>query len=408
MAFKFQYSLGLLICGLLPSCSTTTTSPPISLAFYNSVNTTLLASPLPSDAKIYRVELPAELELIATAPTAKSVVFSLDGLSPHVDDSPPFTVPVPNRPFTAHITAFTEKNGQGRLLAKMDQEVNIATDGMPTPQDRLNDEATLSWLDNNLDRVMQRKQWLASNGMNMPYRLFVPPQYSQEVHYPLVVFLHGRGQRGNQNEAHMFNTVGLFNGPNSIVAPNGQHHFPALVLVPQCSDRTTTEEWAHWLGNSPAQPFAGLNTNGSYPQAPEPSKSGAAALELIKYISQQYSVDTSRIYLTGISMGGFGTWEFTTREPNLFAAAVPMAGYSNPQKASEISHIPFWIFHGNLDEYNPVAGSRNMYQRLKSLGANVQYTELEDFTHNASFKEAWKNPDILSWMFAQKQQVPRP
>ncbi len=273
-------------------------------------------------------------------------------------------------------------------------------------QDRalLSTEDNRAWVQANLDKVMEKKTFSASNGMQMPYRLFVPEDYSAEKAYPLVVFLHGRGQRGTQNEADMFDNVGLFSGDNSIVSPNGQRKFPSIVLVPQCSDHSPDQEWAHWIGNSPEEPFAGLGEDGSYQQHEQPSESGAAALELIDSVIETYAVDRERVYITGISMGGFGTWEFTTRRPDLFAAAVPMAGYSDPAKAEKIKDIPFWVFHGDQDEYNPVEGSRIMTQRLKALGAEVKYTEYTGVKHNETFKKAWQNPDILPWMFSKRKQ----
>lgn len=268
----------------------------------------------------------------------------------------------------------------------------------------LSSEDNKAWIQANLDRVMEKKTFSASNGMQMPYRLFIPSDYTGETAYPLVVFLHGRGQRGTQNESKIFDDVALFTDDNSIVSPNGQHRFPSIVLVPQCSDHSPDQEWAHWVGNSPEKPFAGLGKDGSYQQHEEPSSSGAAALELIEATIKNYAIDPNRVYITGVSMGGFGTWEFTTRRPDLFAAAVPMAGYSDPSKADKIKDIPFWIFHGDQDEYNPVEGSRIMAQRLESLGAEVKYTEYAGVKHGETFEKAWKNPEILPWMFSKTKE----
>jgi predicted peptidase len=262
-------------------------------------------------------------------------------------------------------------------------------------------EETDAWLEKNLDSVLQKKTFSASNGMQMPYRIFLPPGYNESKRYPLLVYLHGRGERGSDNRAKMFDGSGLFRGANSIISPNGQARFASVVIVPQCSDKSVDQEWAHWVGNSPEQPFAGLGEDGSYRQHPQPSESGAAALELIDSIIGNYAVDTARVYLTGISMGGFGAWDFATRRPDLFAAVVPMAGYSDPATAQRIKTIPVWVFHGDRDEYNPVEGSRNMVKVLRSLGAEVKYTEYPGLNHGQTFKEAWKNQDLLPWIFSK-------
>jgi predicted peptidase len=259
------------------------------------------------------------------------------------------------------------------------------------------------WLQDNLDKVLVKHRYVASNNLNMPYRLFLPPNYDEAKAYPLLVFLHGRGERGDDNTTKMFANVGLFSGEQSIVSPNGQAEFNSIVLVPQCSAKSPDQEWAHWVGNSPEQPFEGLGKDGSYQQHKVPSDSGLAALELIDATIKNYAIDRSRVYITGISMGGFGTWEFISRRPELFAAAVPMAGFSDPNTLAAIGDIPLWIFHGDADEYNPVEGSRTMYTRLKLNGVEVRYSEYEGANHSESFKLAWQNREILPWMFSKRK-----
>ena len=276
----------------------------------------------------------------------------------------------------------------------------MAADVPPAP---LSDAESAAWVAANLDTVMQKKDFPASHGFTLPYRLFVPADYSAAKKYPLLVYLHGRGERGIENGARLYNNSGLFQGSRSIVGPNMQHRFPCIVLVPQCSDKTVNEEWARWVGNTPETPFLGLGKDGSYVQAAEPSDSGRAVLELIDTLLRDYAIDAHRVYLTGISMGGFGTWEYIMRRPELFAAAVPMAGYSDPSKEDRVRSIPIWIFHGSADEYNPVQGSRTMYRLLRAAGANVRYTEYPDTKHGDTFKKAWAEPGLLPWIFAQRK-----
>ena len=179
--------------------------------------------------------------------------------------------------------------------------------------------------------------------------------------------------------------------------------YPCHILIPQCSDKTENEEWAKWVGNSPETPFKGLGKDGSYKMHAIPSESGLATLELIEKIISNNKIDPDRVYLLGVSMGGFGTWEFVSTRPQLFAAAVPMAGYSDPSQIENIKHIPFWIFHGNTDKWNPVEGSRHMYSLLSAKNADVKYTEYDNTGHGDTFKKAFKEGALIPWLFSKSK-----
>lgn len=277
------------------------------------------------------------------------------------------------------------------------QTNNSNSDFVPLTSDQ-----TLEWVEQNIDSVLEKNEYEAPGGMRMPYRLF-RPKNKENSNLPLVVFLHGRGDRGTDNDRRVFENVGLFMNQYSLVAPNMQNDYPCYVVIPQCSDKTVNEEWAKWVGNSPETPFQGLGKDGSYQMTEQPSESGAAALSLIDHLISTLSIDSNRVYLTGLSMGGFGTWEFTARRPELFAAAVPMAGFSDPRQVDKIKHIPFWIFHGDADQSNPVEGSRIMYQQLKKAGAEVKYTEYEGAGHGPSFKLAYAEPELIPWIFSHRK-----
>ena len=267
---------------------------------------------------------------------------------------------------------------------------------------KLTDDETLQWIERHMDSVLVRNTFSAPNGLELPYRLFTPSS-GVRGKIPLVVFLHGRGDRGTDNGKKIYGNTGLFMNRLSLVGPNMQAKYPCYVLVPQCSDKTVNEEWAKWVGNSPETPFKGLGKDGSYTMHDEPSESGAATLALIEEQIKSLSIDPDRVYLIGLSMGGFGTWEFTARRPELFAAAVPMAGFSDPSQVEKIKHIPFWIFHGDADKSNPVAGSRTMYRLLKEADADVKYTEYAGAGHGESFKMAFQEREIIPWMFSKKR-----
>lgn len=268
---------------------------------------------------------------------------------------------------------------------------------------QLSNSQSLAWIDANIDQALAKHTYTSSNGMQMPYRLFTPNVENNKP-LPLFIFLHGRGDRGTDNGPQLYNNSGLFMNANSIVTPNSQAQFPCYILIPQCSAKTINEEWAKWEGNTPETPFKGLGEDGSYTMHAQPSDSGAAALELIEKIIDSLAVDPNRVYLMGKSMGGFGTWEFAARKPHIFAAAVPLAGYSDPNQIPKIKHIPFWIFHGNQDEYNPVAGSQTMYKLLKDSGAQVKYTEYDGAKHIESFEMAFQEADLIPWIFSQQRK----
>ena len=251
----------------------------------------------------------------------------------------------------------------------------------------------------NVDSLLVRNTHVSINNLEIPYRLFTPNNIKNEKK-PLVIFLHGRGERGTENGQRIYKNAGILMNENSLLTNKLQHKYPCYVLVPQCSDKSENEEWAKWIGNSPETPFKGLEKDGSYRMNPIPSESGEATLELIEKIIAENAVDSSRVYITGLSMGGFGTWDFIARNPNLFAAAIPMAGYSDPNQLEQIKEIPIWIFHGNKDKWNPVEGSRNMYKILSEINADVKYTEY-NLGHGDTFKKAFKEPELISWMFSK-------
>lgn len=256
---------------------------------------------------------------------------------------------------------------------------------------------TQAWLDV-LDRALVKYDFKATNDLVLRYRLFAPAENNGDL--PLLIFLHGRGDRGTDNGRQPWQNIGLFTNEYSILSKEMQEQFPCYVLVPQCSDKTKNEEWAKWVGNTPETPFKGLGKDGSYQMHEKPSDSGRATLELIDHILDTYDIDQDRVYIVGISMGGFGTWEFAARRPDLFAAAVPMAGFSDPGQLNKFDHIPFWIFHGGADKANPVEGSRIMYDLLREHGAEVRYTEYEATGHSEAFHKAFLEKDLIPWIFA--------
>ncbi len=190
-------------------------------------------------------------------------------------------------------------------------------------------------------------------GVTIPYRLIVPEIYDEKYVFPLVVFFHGAGERGYDNERQLDNCV-------QQIADNMPK---ALILVPQC---THDGQWVD-------TPW----TEGCYSvdEVPE-SDEMMAVMDLIQEITQEYSVDKNTIYATGISMGGFAVWDAMVRHNDVFAAGVAVCGAGDPTKAEVLKDTPMFVFHGTADEAVPVSGSADMVAAIEAAGGTkVQYTE---------------------------------
>jgi predicted peptidase len=217
-----------------------------------------------------------------------------------------------------------------------------------------------------------------SNQNTLPYRLLKPVNPGAKEVFPLVVFLHGAGERGNDNEAQIKHISDLF------LDPKYRGKYPCYVLAPQCAK---------------GQLWAEHNKDGSMKAGPTPTME--LVIELIEKVSKEYAVDQNRIYITGVSMGGFGTWDLMARFPDKFAAAVPICGGGDGRTAEKIKHIPVWAFHGAKDDVVSPKRSRSMIKSLQSAGGLPGYTEYPDVQHN-SWVYAYQEPHLLPWLFKQK------
>jgi len=388
-------------------------SPPIHFALFNVVTDAVEPSYDPAPDTLHRVELPPRFTLEARVPASTlSVKFSVAG-NDTLDAAAPFRLTEDAQgkaqaweaAFGSHevkVATFASADGTGTPAHEFSQTIELRATGMDaafTPTDQPTQDA---WVTANLDQVLEPKMFTGSAGM-LPYRLYTPAHYDMSVKYPVFVYLHGRGQRGSDNEGTY--TSQLFHGPQSIVSPNLQHRFPSFVIVPQCGDMPAHQEWAHWIGNSEQDLYAGLGQDGSYMQHADPFPSALLVKELVQSLSPNLSIEPARVYLVGESMGGFGVWEFTTRWSDVFAVGVPMAGYSDRSKVSSILQIPFWVFHGDADQSNPVAGSRAMVEAINTAGGSAKYTEYAGVDHNGTFDKAWsEEQELLPFIYSQRRK----
>ncbi|HVS97291.1 MAG TPA: prolyl oligopeptidase family serine peptidase [Puia sp.] len=213
------------------------------------------------------------------------------------------------------------------------------------------------------------------------YRLLFPDANRQRK-YPLVIFLHGSGERGSDNDAQL-----KWGVMNFATDQNMMEH-PAIVIAPQCPEHQT------WSSETPNKTGTAMTLNA------EPSTPMRLLIALIRRLETTMPVDTNRIYITGLSMGGFGTYDALERYPKLFAAAVPVCGAGDTSRAASIAHIPMWIYLGAEDPaVNPLYGL-DMLEALTHAGAHPGFTQYPEVGH-FSWLGAYSDPLMMEWLFRQ-------
>lgn len=225
------------------------------------------------------------------------------------------------------------------------------------------------------------KNVYVEKGDTLRYRQ-MNPDYNPGRKYPLVIFLHGAGERGNDNEAQLKWGVMNFASEQAMIA------HPAIVVVPQCPERMS---WSNFSSKKDSREML---------LQPTPSKPMEMLMALIQKIIKEQPIDANRIYITGLSMGGFGTFDAMARYPKMFAAAVPVCGGGDASKAATIAHIPTWVFHGAEDAtVNPML-SVDMVEALMKAGAHPGYTQYPEVGH-FSWLGAYTDPLMIAWLFRQ-------
>jgi predicted peptidase len=194
------------------------------------------------------------------------------------------------------------------------------------------------------------------------YLLFLPQGYEQsKQRWPLMLFLHGSGESGT-NLAKV-----KTHGPPKIV--ESKPDFPFILVSPQSAGRGWNDDT--------------LNA-------------------LLDRVIRKYRVDKHRVYLTGLSMGGYGTWSLAAAHPEKFAAIVPICGGGNPADAKQLAALPIWVFHGAKDRTVPVQRSQEMVEAIRAAGGNVKFTEYPEAGHDC-WTETYDNPELYNWLLAQKR-----
>ena len=216
------------------------------------------------------------------------------------------------------------------------------------------------------------RQFKAEDGHTLDYSLFTPLNVKAGEKLPLVLCLHGAG--GNTEAAKV------------LAAPARQAKHPCFVMAPACDTRGS-----RWVDFS----FRQGKERSVLPEL-------MAALDAVL---RELPVDAERVYITGQSMGGVGTWGVIAAHPERFAAAVPVCGIWQVEDAAKMAGVPVWAFHGEKDSTVPVEGSRKMIAALKAAGAAPHYTEFPGVGHG-SWEPAYATDAMWEWMFEQKRKAP--
>ena len=219
------------------------------------------------------------------------------------------------------------------------------------------------------------------NSDTLYYRMLFPDATKQRK-YPLVIFLHGSGERGNDNDAQL--KWGVMN----FATDQNMLEHPAVVIAPQCPERQT------WSSVTPDKDRKRMTLNA------EPSVPMRLLIGLIRQLETKMPIDTNRIYITGLSMGGYGTYDALERYPALFAAAVPVCGAGDTSRVASIAHVPMWIYLGAEDPaVNPLNGLA-MLEALTNAGAHPGFTQYPEVGH-FSWLGAYSDPLMMEWLFRQ-------
>lgn len=193
--------------------------------------------------------------------------------------------------------------------------------------------------------------------VSLKYLLYLPKNYENLDKHPLLLFLHGAGERGDNLE------LVKTHGPAKLIKQGKE--FPFIIVSPQCP---LNQRW---------------NVDD--------------LIALLDEVIKKYNVDENRIYVTGLSMGGNGTWKLAAEIPNRLAAIVPICGWGDPFAAMLSGKLPVWVFHGAKDQVVPISSSEMMVETMKRLGAEVKFTVYPEANHDA-WTETYNNPEVYEWL----------
>ena len=240
------------------------------------------------------------------------------------------------------------------------------------------------------DLALFEKHYFINNGDTLPYRLLLPENYDATKKYPLIIFLHGSGERGSDNELQLVHGAKLF------LRDDVRKEYPAIVVFPQCALKSS---WSNMMASMDKDGKRKFN----FQEAGEPSTAMALLMELLKELPVSYGIKKKQVYAAGLSMGGMGTFELVRRNPKIFAAAIPICGGANTATARQLKKTNWWIFHGAKDNTVPPQLTQGMYEALLKQKAKVKLTIYPEANHN-SWDSVFAEKDLLPWLFSQRRK----
>lgn len=233
-----------------------------------------------------------------------------------------------------------------------------------------------------------QKQTLVDGKDTLRYRILFPEDFDATKKYPLLLFLHGRGESGSDNEKQ------LTHGGKLFLTDEFRKNHPAIVVFPQCA------EDSYW-SNVEIETINGKRFF-NFQNGGPPTKAMSLVLKLTDQLFKAPTTDQKQIYVGGLSMGGMGTYELLRRKPKAFAAAFAICGGDHIANTKKYKNIPLWILHGGLDDVVNPQLSYNIYKTLKNAGHEPKFTIYPKANHN-SWDATFAEPELLNWLFAHKK-----
>ncbi|WP_165749502.1 prolyl oligopeptidase family serine peptidase [Cellulophaga sp. Z1A5H] len=234
-----------------------------------------------------------------------------------------------------------------------------------------------------------QKEMFIKGADTLKYRVMYPKNFSDTDQYPVVFFLHGAGERGNDNESQLAHGSSLFANAESL------ENFPAIVVFPQCP---TEDYWSNAKIKRQTRP---ISLKFKYNRAP--TKAMNMVMQLVDEMVGKPFAKENQVYIMGLSMGGMGTYELLYRKPETFAAAIAICGGGDEKKSKDFARkVPLWIFHGAKDDVVDPQLSLKMASAIMEYGGQPNVTLFSDANHN-SWDPAFAEPALLPWLFTQKK-----
>ena len=221
------------------------------------------------------------------------------------------------------------------------------------------------------------------------YQMLTPATVQPGEQYPLVLFLHGLGESGRDNRLQLMYL------PEQMSSDQWRSRYPCYFVAPQCRLE------GKWI--EPLTPDLPLSWSDGTDDCLDATDQLTVVEQILDAACTQLPVDLDRVYLTGLSMGGYGAWLLAARQPDRFAAVAPVCGGGDVRFADRLVHTPLWAVHGEQDSVVPPERSREMIQAIRSAGGAPKYTELAGVAHN-SWTPAYSNEvGVIDWLFAQQR-----